>query len=472
MHLNRSLIVGVLGAVIVAAAIALTFNFNSEPDGSRVAEAPKKDAAGISGSDNAAAASGSAVRARKTKPEVLAAPEISTEPVRPKFDVVRVSPSGNAVIAGRAEPHSEVTVSDRDKEVGKVKADARGEWVLIPKNSFKAGAHELSLESRKPETKVKAKSKAQAKTTAKKIRDAAPVLSKENIVLVVPEIGKDIAGRKISGKSGALAFAVPRDGGGGSTVLQKPAMAREEIAAAPSEVKQPVTGAAERPAKAAEGSAKEPAIVGKVEPLAEKLVVAKVVERSAEELAAAQKRIERRAQKPTEIKTASIAPKPSKPGPTKPKALKPGSKLSLDAIDYNEAGKVELSGRAPTGSRVQVYLDNKPVAAAEAGKSGEWRIKPVETVPPGLYKLRVDQINKSGNVIARVELPFARAKPLGKLPRDAVVFVQPGNSLWRIARNTYGQGLRYAVIYEANRDQIRNPHLIYPGQIFHLPKVN
>ena len=139
---------------------------------------------------------------------------------------------------------------------------------------------------------------------------------------------------------------------------------------------------------------------------------------------------------------------------------------------HNEAGKVELSGRAPTGSRVQVYLDNKPVAAAEAGKSGEWRIKPVETVPPGLYKLRVDQINKSGKVIARVELPFARAKPLGKLPRDAVVFVQPGNSLWRIARNTYGQGLRYAVIYEANRDQIRNPHLIYPGQIFHLPKVN
>ena len=144
----------------------------------------------------------------------------------------------------------------------------------------------------------------------------------------------------------------------------------------------------------------------------------------------------------------------------------------MDAIDYNEAGKVEMSGRAPSGSRVQVYLDNKPLGAAEAGKTGAWRVKPDEKVPPGLYKMRVDQISKSGTVVARVELPFSRAKPLGKLPRGAVVFVQPGNSLWRIARNTYGQGLSYAVIYEANRDQIRNPHLIYPGQIFYLPKVN
>jgi nucleoid-associated protein YgaU len=48
--------------------------------------------------------------------------------------------------------------------------------------------------------------------------------------------------------------------------------------------------------------------------------------------------------------------------------------------------------------------------------------------------------------------------------------VQPGNSLWRIARRTYGQGTRYTVIYEANRQQIRNPDMIFPGQIFTLPK--
>jgi len=41
--------------------------------------------------------------------------------------------------------------------------------------------------------------------------------------------------------------------------------------------------------------------------------------------------------------------------------------------------------------------------------------------------------------------------------------------LWRLSRTTYGEGTRYAVIYKANREQIRNPNLIYPGQIFVLP---
>jgi nucleoid-associated protein YgaU len=48
--------------------------------------------------------------------------------------------------------------------------------------------------------------------------------------------------------------------------------------------------------------------------------------------------------------------------------------------------------------------------------------------------------------------------------------VARGDSLWRISRVNYGVGMRYAAIYKANRDQIRNPNRIYPGQIFVLPK--
>ncbi|TXM96069.1 LysM peptidoglycan-binding domain-containing protein, partial [Methylobacterium sp. WL103] len=44
-----------------------------------------------------------------------------------------------------------------------------------------------------------------------------------------------------------------------------------------------------------------------------------------------------------------------------------------------------------------------------------------------------------------------------------------GDSLWQISRRTYGAGDRYTVIYDANQQQIRNPDLIYPGQIFVLP---
>ncbi len=50
--------------------------------------------------------------------------------------------------------------------------------------------------------------------------------------------------------------------------------------------------------------------------------------------------------------------------------------------------------------------------------------------------------------------------------------VRPGNNLWRIARDTYGDGTRYTVIYGANRGQIGDPDLIYPGQIFTLPPKN
>lgn len=54
-------------------------------------------------------------------------------------------------------------------------------------------------------------------------------------------------------------------------------------------------------------------------------------------------------------------------------------------------------------------------------------------------------------------------------PKVATTVVSRGDSLWRISRVTYGVGTRYAVVYKANRDQIRDPNRIYPGQIFVLP---
>jgi nucleoid-associated protein YgaU len=56
-------------------------------------------------------------------------------------------------------------------------------------------------------------------------------------------------------------------------------------------------------------------------------------------------------------------------------------------------------------------------------------------------------------------------------PAAGQVVIQPGNNLWRISRVIYGRGVQYTVIYEANRDHIRDPDLIYPGQIFATPGV-
>ena len=46
----------------------------------------------------------------------------------------------------------------------------------------------------------------------------------------------------------------------------------------------------------------------------------------------------------------------------------------------------------------------------------------------------------------------------------------PGHTLWALSQNYYGDPTRYPIIYEANKSQIHNPNLIYPGQVFVVPK--
>jgi len=69
-------------------------------------------------------------------------------PPAPEFDIVRVSPDGRAVIAGRAEPGTEVTVHNGAQNLGHAMADQRGEWVLLPDAPLPQGGQELTLTSR------------------------------------------------------------------------------------------------------------------------------------------------------------------------------------------------------------------------------------------------------------------------------------------------------------------------------------
>ncbi|MFB0952675.1 MAG: LysM peptidoglycan-binding domain-containing protein, partial [Rhodospirillales bacterium] len=61
---------------------------------------------------------------------------------------------------------------------------------------------------------------------------------------------------------------------------------------------------------------------------------------------------------------------------------------------------------------------------------------------------------------------------LQKMTEGTYVLVQPGNSLWRIARRVYGSGFSYSQIFEANKDRIGDPDMIFPGQVFEVPAVN
>ncbi|GMV61376.1 MAG: hypothetical protein AMXMBFR74_05450 [Parvibaculum sp.] len=145
--------------------------------------------------------------------------------------------------------------------------------------------------------------------------------------------------------------------------------------------------------------------------------------------------------------------------------------LVLETVDYDEKGNVIISGRADAGAAVRIYVGGELVGETRADKTGHWEVSPDADIAPGQYALRVDQVDEEGRVVGRVEVPFERGEPSAVLAalKEGRVVIQPGNNLWNIARQIYGSGFSYTVIYEANKDQIRDPDLIYPGQIFETP---
>ena len=186
----------------------------------------------------------------------------------------------------------------------------------------------------------------------------------------------------------------------------------------------------------------------------------------------------------------------------------PTDQIVMDAISYDVAGGVILSGRGQAGAVLQFYLDNALTQTAQIDAQGYWT-QDMSNVAPGVYTLRLDQLDGAGQVSARFETPFKRedraalaaaaaqaaqqaadaaavaqdqsadtgamttsvptdTQPAAVAPVQAIT-VQPGNTLWGISRARYGQGILYVRVFDANRDKIRDPDLIYPGQVFVLP---
>src|ERR1700687_6462811 len=203
----------------------------------------------------------------------------------------------------------------------------------------------------------------------------------------------------------------------------------------------------------------------------------------------------------------------------------------FDIARVDRTGEAVIAGRAAPGAIVELLRNGERHDRAVADLSGQFVMVPPR-LPPGEYELTLRSRqpdgkqatskqsvmvalaqweSNSGAVRSRAEVPFnvpetvganrseldqaqaqnakrqgiavshlphaTAATPLsdGGSPSAVVVskiattVVSRGDSLWRISRVTYGAGMRYAVVYKANRDQIRNPNRIYPGQIFVLP---
>lgn len=155
------------------------------------------------------------------------------------------------------------------------------------------------------------------------------------------------------------------------------------------------------------------------------------------------------------------------PAPTPQKA-----DLALDRITYRPGQDVTAAGRAESAQAVRIYADDELIAELPATASGSWKATIPEGVARDALLLRFDQVDASGEVTARLEAPFAyRDEGADQTLQKRRLTVEQGNNLWRIAERHYGDGIRYSVIFGANSALIRDPDLIYPGQVFAIPEL-
>ncbi|MGD9614613.1 MAG: LysM peptidoglycan-binding domain-containing protein [Alphaproteobacteria bacterium] len=139
-----------------------------------------------------------------------AAPTLSSEArgvTPPSFDIVSVDRSGQAVIAGRAAPGDRVRVLDGETPIGEVRADARGEWVLVPQTPMAAGDRQLGVEA------IAAKDGA--------VRRSPDVVALSVMPHEPAQNGRSTGGR-LAGGTATLAVLLPGEPGVPARILQRP----------------------------------------------------------------------------------------------------------------------------------------------------------------------------------------------------------------------------------------------------------
>ena len=374
------------------------------------------------------------------------ADDAQAEGGEPEFDVVRVDDDGNVVVAGRAAPGSNVDIVVGDRVVATIETDGRGEFAAVLDDPLAVGTSALRLRATGP--------------------DGTATDSGQEVAVFIEE-------------AGAAPLVVAQQAEGPTEVLQE---AAPVVASAPDAP--PSDAMASDPA-AAEGAAAAQAPAAAAEPVAPK----------GEDAA------------PVLIRTVDVRPPQ-------------GSAAENEVV---------VAGSAPAGVPIRLYLQDRQVGETLSSETGDWIIGFTQEMSPGRYVVRADQIDPdSGNVVSRAQTRFRRAAivaegtpapepapqqqvaqaegadnaPVADAPataqagaatgeqaaapdaagqaaqlrgapasdKDVDISVVRGDSLWRISRNAYGRGIHYTVIFEANRSQITDPNLIFPGQIFTIPE--
>jgi nucleoid-associated protein YgaU len=465
--------------VIVGIAAAGLYVYRQQP------EAPPSEG-------SVARSEGPAPMPEQPKPQAEVKSEAKVPTAVPSFDVVRIEPSGEGVLAGRAEPGWQVNIEDQGAKIASASADAEGAWTVVLEKPLPAGDHTLSVQSVSPDgVRLLASQQTVPVTVGKKEEVAALSTPPGNPPEPAP------VAEEATGAMPGAAEPQPESTPPAETAAAAPEAEGEAQASPPPEPAPERTAQAETPA--------EP------EPV--------VPPSTAEESAAPQ-------------------------SPASPPEVRKGPPVRIRAVDFEEqgAGKIVLSGTGDPGAHVLVYLDQQPFGQFIIGDDGTWRMEKEGELPLGQHVFNADLIDKTtGIVVGRTSVaverrpppseetkspeevpaeepagkpeaapPIAEAKPTPaptepaaspqpvppaatsqaapqvaaaeesgqpakpamrhKKHRPHVYTIRSGDTLWALAERYFGGGWHYVTIYRDNRKHIHNPNRIYPKQTVRIPK--
>lgn len=371
------------------------------------------------------------------------------EPLPPSFDVLRVEPDGSIVIAGQASPDAEVEILSGSKVLGKVKATATGDFVAALDQPLKPGDYQIVLRS-KTATNVVAN-------------------SKETAVVSIPET-----------KDGQV-LALVEQPGSPSRLITKPEAPAAPAPAVAEPAPQPAEPSAQEPAAQSQTATAQPTTpkVGRPAPAANVAVDAVEIEGRKIFVAGSSD-----PGKTVRIYANDILLGDAKTSPEGRFLIE--AERDLPVGDYVVRADVLGPDGAKVIARAAVPFSREPgenisaVAPQQPASTTESQVPaPSSPDPASAASAQPSTAEAQPSTDAANAQPSQQAAATGEgsalAPKleavDGSVIIRRGDSLWRISKRVYGRGVRYSTIYLANQEQIKNPDLIWPGQIFLVPET-
>ncbi|WP_153769452.1 LysM peptidoglycan-binding domain-containing protein [Labrenzia sp. CE80] len=501
---NTALIKAVIAAFFVGSAALVTgYIYSNSGDDD---QAPATQSVAES-TQETADASGKEEVAETSAPDdadsAAKEPDVASAPAETLlFDVVGVEPTGDAVVAGRSEPGAIVALTANGEVVGKGIANDKGEWTIILDRPLPSGDYDIGLQTQNADGTSAGDSSQRLAVSVPEDGTSQPLvvlnspdapstlLQKPELAEATPEEEQQVAVTEAEQTTAPAAEAVAdaASDATGDSISEEgaPAAAETVVAAVEAEAPNATTESAEDVVSEAQPEATdEPAPVETASPADP---VAKPVREPIAETAAANVGS---AEEPAPVqKPASEAVAATQTPSEEASADSATLTVTVDAVE-SEAGKIYVAGTGKAGNTIQVYVADALIGDGVIGSNDRWLIEEQRDLAPGSVEVRADMVGVDGKVLARAAVTFekeAEAIVLTKVVASGQsaensesagvtvskplpnVIIRKGDNLWRISRRLYGDGVRYTTIYQANKKQIRNPDLIYPGQVFLTPE--